>query len=114
MFLLATVNYIEHYGLRRHEIDGRREPFGVQHAWNADHLLTHCLLANLQRHSDHHVNPWKPYPTLQALPGPRLPSGYAGCLLLAMWPSRWMRAMHTRPPAATGAVSWAAGSSRTA
>ncbi|MEJ6023183.1 alkane 1-monooxygenase [Ramlibacter sp. PS4R-6] len=92
VWLLETVNYIEHYGLSR----APREPFGVQHAWNADHVVSNSLLANLQRHSDHHVNAWKPAAQLEALPGPQLPTGYAGCLLLAAVPPLWFRVMHPR------------------
>ena len=96
VFLLETVNYIEHYGLvRRHQAQ-RYEPFGVAHAWNADHLLTNCVLANLQRHSDHHLHAWKPYAELEALPGPQLPTGYAGCLFLASVPPLWFTVMHPR------------------
>lgn len=94
--LLEIVNYIEHYGLRRNSTGGRREAFGQMHAWNADHVVSNSLLANLQRHSDHHMHAWKPYPTLLALPGPQLPTGYAGCLLLAMLPPLWFALMHPR------------------
>jgi alkane 1-monooxygenase len=97
VWLLETVNYVEHYGLQRQaRANGQREPFGVTHAWNADHVLSNSLLANLQRHSDHHVHAWKPYAQLEALPGPQLPTGYAGCLLLASIPPLWFRLMHPR------------------
>lgn len=96
VLLLETVNYIEHYGLERRMRDGRPEPFSQHHAWNADAALTNALLANLQRHSDHHVHPWKPYETLQALPGPQLPAGYAGCVLLAAVPRAWFAVIHPR------------------
>jgi alkane 1-monooxygenase len=100
VFLLEAINYIEHYGLVRNP----REPFAVQHAWNADHALTNCLIANLQRHSDHHLHAWKPYATLDALPGPQLPTGYAGCLFLASVPRLWFAAMHPRIAALRGAA----------
>lgn len=104
VFLLETVNYIEHYGLTRGATGGGRyEPFGERHAWNADSPLTNCLIANLQRHSDHHMHAWKPYETLQALPGPQLPTGYAGCLFLASVPPLWFRVMHPR------LAAWTAG-----
>jgi alkane 1-monooxygenase len=96
VWLLETVNYIEHYGLQRREVDGRPERFGVAHAWNADHLVSNCLLANLQRHSDHHMHAWKPYASLEPLPGPQLPGGYASCIYLAMVPPLWFRVMHPR------------------
>jgi alkane 1-monooxygenase len=94
--LLEIVNYIEHYGLQRNKVGNRREPFGMMHAWNADHVVTNSMLANLQRHSDHHMHATKPYPTLEPLPGPQLPTGYAGCLILAMVPPLWFNVMHKR------------------
>ncbi len=96
VFLLEAVNYIEHYGLVRQPQRGRYEPFGLAHAWNADHLVTNSVIANLQRHSDHHMHAWKPYAELRPLPGPQLPSGYAGCLFLAMVPRFWFAAMEPR------------------
>jgi alkane 1-monooxygenase len=96
--LLELVNYIEHYGLQRKSIDGKREAFQEMHAWNADHWFTNTLLANLQRHSDHHTRAWKPYASLDACPppAPQLPTGYAGCLILALIPPVWFAVMHKR------------------
>jgi alkane 1-monooxygenase len=94
--LLEIVNYIEHYGLQRNADGAKREAFGMMHAWNADHLASNSLLANLQRHSDHHMHAWKPYATLEALPGPQLPTGYSGCIILAMLPPLWFGMMHRR------------------
>lgn len=96
VFLLEAINYIEHYGLQRRTVEGRREPFGMQHAWNADAVITNSMIANLQRHSDHHMHAWKPYAELAPLPGPQLPTGYAGCLFLASVPRLWFRAMEPR------------------
>ena len=96
VFLLETINYIEHYGLVRSDARGKREPFAMHHAWNADHWLTNSLIANLQRHSDHHMHAWKPYATLEPLPGPQLPTGYAGCIWLAAVPPLWFKVMHAR------------------
>ncbi len=95
--LLEMVNYIEHYGLQRSVSHGKREAFGEMHAWNADHPVTNSLLANLQRHSDHHMHAWKPYATLKDVPaGPRLPTGYAGSIILAAIPPVWFALMHPR------------------
>ena len=44
----------------------------------------------------HGNDAWKSYPTLEPLPGPQLPTGYAGCLLLAMLPPLWYALMHPR------------------
>ena len=97
VWLLETVNYVEHYGLqRRMRADGRPEPFGAGHAWNTDTLLGNSLLLNLQRHSDHHVHASKPFHALQPVAAPQLPTGYAGCLLLAAVPPLWFALMHPR------------------
>ena len=100
LLLLEVVNYIEHYGLQRAKVGSglgaKSESFGVAHAWNADHLVSNSMLANLQRHSDHHMHAWKPYPALALLPGPQLPAGYPGCILLAMVPPLWFALMHPR------------------
>jgi alkane 1-monooxygenase len=95
--LLELVNYIEHYGLQRSSEGGKREAFGRMHAWNADHVITNSLLVNLQRHSDHHMHAWKPYSALQNIPEtPRLPTGYAGGIILAAIPPLWFALMHPR------------------
>jgi alkane 1-monooxygenase len=96
VFLLESINYVEHYGLQRGRQGSWPEPFGVMHAWNADHLLTNAVTANLQRHSDHHMHAWKPFPELEPLPGPQLPTGYAGCIYLAAVPPVWFAVMHRR------------------
>lgn len=97
VLLLEMVNYIEHYGLQRRVEAGQRERFSAHHAWNADHVVSNSVLANLQRHSDHHMHAWKPYATLQDWPDtPRLPTGYAGCIILAAIPPLWFALMHPR------------------
>jgi alkane 1-monooxygenase len=98
VFLLETVNYIEHYGLqRRTGADGRPEPFGRMHAWNADHVVSNSVLANLQRHSDHHMHAWKAFPELEPLAdAPQLPTGYAGSILLATVAPLGFAVMHPR------------------
>jgi alkane 1-monooxygenase len=95
---LETVNYIEHYGLERRLLrPGVYERVTPLHSWNASHRLTNALLFNLQRHSDHHVWPTRPYYTLRHhAESPQLPLGYAGMALLAMVPPLWRRVMDPR------------------
>lgn len=95
---LETVNYIEHYGLERRLVrPGVYERVTPLHSWNAAHRLTNALLFNLQRHSDHHVWPARPYYKLRNHPdSPQLPLGYAGMALLAMIPPLWRRVMDPR------------------
>ncbi len=97
VFLLEAINYIEHYGLVRETGPGGRPvPFAVQHAWNADPVLTNSVIVNLQRHSDHHMHAWKPFAELEPLAGPQLPTGYAGCLFIASVPRWWFALMEPR------------------
>lgn len=88
---LEIINYLEHYGLRREKLqNGEYENVTVHHSWNTPHRITNYLLFKLQRHSDHHANALKPYQTLCSYDeSPNLPSGYAFCVLLAMFPSKW-------------------------
>ena len=62
------------------------------------------MLFHLQRHSDHHANPLRPYQTLRNFDDlPRLPSGYPGCYVLAVMPPAWFRVMDPK------VLAWAGG-----
>ncbi|MXQ09425.1 alkane 1-monooxygenase [Alphaproteobacteria bacterium GH1-50] len=97
---LELVNYVEHYGLtRKHLGDGRYEPTGPQHSWNADHQATNWLLINLQRHSDHHYKPARRFPLLQSRDtdeAPQLPYSYAVMTTMALFPRLWRSRMNPR------------------
>jgi alkane 1-monooxygenase len=98
--LLEIVNYIEHYGLTRREIEpGRYERVGPEHSWNSSHLVSNAYLFNLARHSDHHDLASRPYEMLRHPDGgeaPQLPSGYAAMLMVALVPPLWFRVMDPR------------------
>lgn len=96
--LLETVNYMEHYGLRRQKLpSGRYERVRSAHSWNSSTVITNVLLFHLQRHSDHHANPLRPYQVLRHVDeAPQLPNGYSAMLLLALCPPLWRRVMNPR------------------
>lgn len=96
VILLEIINYIEHYGLSRKKLEnGTYENVSIKHSWNAPHRLSNYLLFKLQRHSDHHENALKPYQTLCSYDeSPTLPTGYAGCILLALYPKIWFEIMN--------------------
>jgi alkane 1-monooxygenase len=96
--MLETVNYLEHYGLRRQKLaDGRYEPIRPSHSWNSNTIVANVCLFHLQRHSDHHAHPLRRYQTLRhADEAPQLPSGYATMMLIAMIPPLWRRIMDPR------------------
>lgn len=96
--LLETVNYIEHYGLRRQKIsDKRYEDVAPRHSWNSNHIVGRILLFELTRHSDHHAFPNKKYQLLDNHDeNPQLPAGYPGMMLLATVPPLWFWVMNPR------------------
>ncbi|MDX2062576.1 MAG: alkane 1-monooxygenase [Bacteroidia bacterium] len=90
--LLELTNYIEHYGLTRTKL----ERVGPAHAWDSDHV-TRFFLVELTRHADHHMNGSLHYHTLKHQPqSPKLPTGYAGMVLLALVPPVYFALIHPR------------------
>lgn len=96
--MLESVNYIEHYGLRRKQLPGGRyEPVSPLHSWNSDHLLGRILLYELTRHSDHHYKSTRKYQVLRHIDeSPQLPMGYPGAILLSLTPPLWFKIMDNR------------------
>ena len=95
---LEVINYIEHYGLERRKLpDGRYERTTHLHSWNSDYRLSNLMLFQLQRHSDHHAFPKRPYAILRHhADSPQLPGGYASMFVLALVPPLWFRVIHPR------------------
>ena len=95
---LEVINYIEHYGLERQRLpDGRYERTTHLHSWNSDYRLSNLMLFQLQRHSDHHAFPKRPYAILRHHEdSPQLPGGYAAMFVLALVPPLWFRVIHPR------------------
>ncbi|MFW0151036.1 alkane 1-monooxygenase [Mycobacterium sp. smrl_JER01] len=96
--LLESINYLEHYGLRRRRrADGSYEQVRPTHSWNSNSVISNVFLFHLQRHSDHHANPHRRYQALcHADEAPQLPSGYATMVLLALFPPLWRWVMDPR------------------
>lgn len=104
-YALTQANYIEHYGLLRQKLpNGKYEPCQPRHSWNTNHLWSNMALFHLQRHSDHHAHPQRPYQVLRDFPDlPSLPNGYGGCFLLAAFPPIWFKIMDKK------VMEWAGG-----
>ncbi|MDA9207599.1 alkane 1-monooxygenase [Octadecabacter sp.] len=95
---LMQADYVQHYGLARKTLpNGKPEPVGDRHSWNAPHLFSSALMLNAPRHSDHHANPIKPFPTLRlAHDMPMLPRSLPMMAVLSLFPNRWRRVMDPR------------------
>lgn len=96
--LLETVNYIEHYGLRRKALgDGKYERAMPAHSWNSDHVVGRLMLFELSRHSDHHYLASRKYQVLRHHDdSPQMPTGYPGMMLLSLFPPAWFYVMNKR------------------
>lgn len=102
VLLLETVNYIEHYGLRRRTLSsGHPEPVMPAHSWNSNHELGRIFLYELTRHSDHHYKSTRKYQILRHLDeSPQLPYGYPTCMIIALAPPAWFWLMNKKVPMA--------------
>ncbi|MGY6742924.1 MAG: alkane 1-monooxygenase [Cecembia sp.] len=98
VLLLETINYIEHYGLRRKMLpSGRPERVLPKHSWNSDHEMGRIVLFELTRHSDHHYLASRKYQILRHMEeSPQLPTGYPGSMLMALVPPLWFLVMNKR------------------
>lgn len=96
--LLESINYIEHYGLRRKLLsNGRYERVMPHHSWNSNHELGRIVLYELTRHSDHHYISNKKYQLLDHHEDARqLPLGYPASIVLALLPPVWFMVMNPR------------------
>lgn len=98
--LLETINYIEHYGLKRKKMpSGRYERVSEKHSWNSNHILGRIILYELTRHSDHHYKSTKEYQILECHEeSPQLPFGYPTSMVLSFIPPLWYSIMNKRIP----------------
>ncbi|MBK6937204.1 MAG: alkane 1-monooxygenase [Chitinophagaceae bacterium] len=98
IMLLETVNYIEHYGLKRNKLaDGKYERTMPVHSWNSDHVIGRIFLFELSRHSDHHYLASRKYQILKHHDNsPQMPTGYPGMMILALITPAWFYVMNRR------------------
>ena len=97
---LETINYVEHYGLRRKiRENGKYERVRPHHSWNCNRDIGRILLFELTRHSDHHAYPNRPFQILRHHDdAPELPAGYPAMVILSLLPPLWFRVMDHRIP----------------
>lgn len=98
ILLLETINYIEHYGLRRRKLpSGNFERVMPIHSWNSDHEMGRIVLFELTRHSDHHYLASRKYQVLRHMDESlQLPTGYPGSMLMALVPPIWFAVMNPK------------------
>ena len=97
VLLVAAVDYVEHWGLRRATVEGRPARLTDSHTWDCANGVADALLFQLPRHAHHHRAGEVPAGALQRTPAaPQLPTGYAGMVLLAWLPPLWFAVMRPR------------------
>lgn len=103
-FLVAAVDYVEHWGLERQIIDGKLERMGPQHTWDCANRISDAISFNLPRHSSHHLEPSLDCNGLYRMQtSPQMPTGYAGMTILATLAPLYRRIMTPRLPDSTAA-----------
>ncbi|MFN0115714.1 MAG: fatty acid desaturase, partial [Paracoccaceae bacterium] len=96
---LLLSDYVQHYGLlRRKRADGRFEPVGPAHSWDAPEGLSSLATLNAPRHADHHRSPGRQGVALARAGGaaPVLPHSLAIMCTVALLPPLWRRMMDHR------------------
>jgi len=93
---LILADYVQHYGLRRAtRANGKPEPAGPQHSWNAPQWYSSAMMLNAPRHSDHHMHPMRLFPSLRLDRDtmPVLPLSLPAMAAMALVPPLWRKVM---------------------
>jgi alkane 1-monooxygenase len=97
---LESVEYLEHYGLKRKKTTENAsifEPLNHGHAWTTRNKVAAWCSFNLGLHSDHHLYGTKQYPMLNTQKTEReMPFNYTVMLLMAMLPPLWFSVMNKK------------------
>ncbi|WP_164660001.1 alkane 1-monooxygenase [Tropicibacter sp. Alg240-R139] len=95
---LLLADYVQHYGLRRaRRADGRLDPAGPAHAWNAPQWYSGAMMLNAPRHSDHHMHPGRIFSKLKLRQDmPVWPYAMPVMAVVALVPPVWRRVMDPR------------------
>ncbi|KAG2385534.1 hypothetical protein C9374_003349 [Naegleria lovaniensis] len=96
IFLVESVNYVEHYGLmRRKRDDGTYEPVNETHSYDALFRVSSYSYFNIIFHADHHFYGQREYYKLRVYDNsPKLPYGYGTMILLSFVPPLFFSVMH--------------------
>ena len=100
IILLHVVNYLQHYGLARKELQpGIVERMDEHHAWHSGNNIRNFSLFQLENHAHHHMHPTHTFESLKHTNGsPVYPTGYSGMMVIALFPKLWFKIVHKRLP----------------
>jgi alkane 1-monooxygenase len=90
-------DYVQHYGLTRLPLpNGRLEPVGLHHSWNAPRGFSSYLMLNAPSHSAHHLHPQRTDRRMPETTAPTLPGSLPMMAIVATVPPLWRRMMDRR------------------
>lgn len=94
LFLMECVEYIEHYGLIYRK--DKDDPINELCSWNSmESGYANLTIFRFQRHSDHHMNAYKVYSTLDLNEKmPMFPFSFLNGIILCLAPSKWYKMMN--------------------
>ena len=87
---MESIEYIEHYGLV-YRASENAKPVTEICSWNTTkNSLSNALIFRFQRHSDHHMNAYKLYSSLDLSPKmPQFPFDFPITLVICLIPPLW-------------------------
>ena len=93
--ILEHTEYIQHYGLILRK-DADKMAVSEQSSLNTDENMLHnWLVFRFQRHSDHHMNAYKFFTTMELTPAmPKFPMSFQEGVYMAMIPPLWFHIMN--------------------
>ena len=99
-FIYEIITYIQHYGLRRIQRQGKTSGVEIMHSWNCGYRLSAWMHFMMPVHSIHHLKSEPDLNTLQD-PGPVYPYSFSRMVVAALFPDYWFNIMNPRVRAVT-------------
>lgn len=87
------IHYVQHYGLYKRQYE--KSDDGI--AWEYDGYLGNIITLNSSHHAAHHQKQHLQYYLVHLCQNsPKMPSGYSGMVLMALFPPLWFKVMNPR------------------
>ena len=74
--MYEAIGYMFHHG----QICVAGEPYGTRHSWNCNRLMSQVILFNVNKHSEHHSHPNRPFHELSKVDPDERPVLKTGCV----------------------------------
>ena len=90
LVLMEAIEYVEHYGLRYRDESDDSQPTEMC-SWNTtENPYLTCNIFRFQRHTDHHMNAYKMFPTMELTQKMlKFPFDFGNAMVIATIPQLW-------------------------